>query len=121
MKKGLKVLLVISLLIGLFGLTACGGGSGGDDDLVGSWAWNMDHYYVLTFNEDGTGDRGFTDEGDMETFTWSTSGEQLRINRDDAPGDEIRNERWEYRIDGDILIIESQQEAGMIYSHIRVN
>ena len=46
--------------------------------LVGTWFWNEDYGYTLVFNADGSGRRGWYPE-DIETFTWLTSGDTLRI------------------------------------------
>jgi len=90
-----------------------------DSELAGTWAWDNMHEWVYIFSGDGTGERGF--EGDMESFTWEIAGtNELRIDRGaGAPAGEIRNERWTFTIAGDVLTIESLQEAGMSFSYIR--
>ena len=119
MRKALYFLLIVLLVGGMMSLTGCIGGNGEQDEaLVGQWVWDGDSTYVYDFNSDGTGQRGGGHFG-VETFTWSTSGDELRINRDQAARDEIRNERWNYTISGDVLTIESRQEAGMIFSYTR--
>lgn len=118
MKKVLSFLLVSILLVGVLALAGCGGG-GQDENLVGTWEWELlgdDLYY--TFNDDGTGH--FNIFGDVSEFSWTTSGEQLRINRTgDIPSGEIRNERWNYTINGNRLTIESRQEDDLILDLIR--
>jgi len=113
MRKFVSLLAI--LLVSLVVLVGCSGGN--DEDLVGRWAWDGGASFVYTFNADGTGSRGFP--GVTETFSWSTSGSQLRINRDETPRGEIRNERWDYTIDGNRLTIESRQERGTTYTYIR--
>ena len=93
---------------------ACGGGQQ-DEALVGSWEWDVLSTYQYTFNADGTGERNATGDPDWSsTFTWSTSGDTLRINPAGSG-----NERWTYSIDGDVLHIASNQVAGVEYSYIR--
>jgi len=89
-----------------------------DPTLVGSWTWDEDANYIYIFNNDGTGTRGWF--GFEETFTWSIpdSG-QLNIYRDHAPLGEIRNERWNYTIVGNVLTMDSRQVAGLTFSYIR--
>ena len=118
MRKFVSFFMVVVLLVGVVALTGCGGGRGGDENLVGTWTWDMDSSFRYVFNADGTGTRGFT--GAIESFTWSTrSGDELRINRNNAPAGEIRNERWTYTISGDTLTIDSRQVSGMTFSYIR--
>ena len=114
MKKHLKVFFG-TIIIGLFLLGGCANER--SETLVGEWA--LDHTVygeVFVFESDGTGRRGFHTE--QETFTWSTNGNQLRINRDSAPQGEIRNERWNYSIVGNRLTLTSRQAANLEYTFI---
>jgi len=116
MKKILTVLLLALLMAGVLALTGCSADEH-DEALIGTWRWDLlsDLYYV--FDADGSGYRDFGDGRD--TFSWSTSGDRLNVNRDSAPSGERRNERWTYTISGNILTLDSQQEAGLVFSYIR--
>ena len=117
MRKLVSFLVAAVLLVSVVLLTGCSG-SGGDENLVGTWNWDSDRNFQYIFNSDGTGSRGFA--GAVETFTWSArSGDELRIRRNNAPSGEITNERWIYTIAGDTLTIDSRQMPGMIFSYIR--
>ena len=117
MRKFVSFFMVAVLLVSVMALTGCGG-SGGDENLAGTWTWDVDSSFQYIFNADGTGSRGFT--GAVETFTWSTrSGDELRLRRNNAPSGEITNERWTYTIDGNVLTIDSRQVSGMTFSYIR--
>ncbi|MCL2363310.1 MAG: hypothetical protein FWC71_01450 [Defluviitaleaceae bacterium] len=118
MKKYFKYLLAMAtLLFVLTGLlTGCGGGEI-YEDLVGRWQSTQSMAMMFTFNEDGTGSRR------GETFTWSVSGDTLRINRDRqyVESGEIRNERWTFTIgDNQTLRLSSQQERGFILNFNQV-
>jgi len=116
MKKVVLFFLVGALLVSTLALAGCSRGN--DEDLVGTWAWEDFADYTYVFNSDGTGTRGVT--GARESFTWSTSSDQLRINREgDIPSGEIRNERWTYTIDGDVFSIVSRQDTSRSYSYVR--
>lgn len=107
-----RIFAIISILaIGL--LTACAGEQ--DEALFGTWRWDADGAYSYFFNYDGTGERGFSEV--RETFTWSTSGDRLNINRDRAGRREIRNEVWTYEIRDGILTIASRQAANTQHSY----
>ena len=117
MKKLLAVTIVLLVSISVLALSGCSGQQ--DEALVGTWTWDMDASYRYVFNSDGTGDRGWPGIL-IQTFTWSTSGSQLRINLDENPGrGYIRNERWNFNISGDVLNIDSRQ-TNDAFSYIRV-
>jgi len=77
------------------------------EELFDSWSWDMDGDYTYVFHADGTGTRGFS--GDIESFEWRTAGDHLMIGM----------ESWTFAIEGDILTIDSRQEAGTTFSYIR--
>jgi len=86
--------------------------------LTGTWAWDEDNSFIYIFNADGTGQRGFPLA--MENFTWSTNGTRLNI---DLLGElslfALRNERWTFSINGDVLTLESLQVDGMVFNYIK--
>jgi len=117
MKRVLSFLLVSILLVGVLALTGCGGGSQ-DENLVGTWDFEFSSELHYVFNDDGTGHINVF--GEIAEFNWTTSGEQLRINRTGTvPAGEIRNERWNYTIDGRTLTMESRQMDDTILVFIR--
>ena len=96
-------------------LISCGNRGTLSPELFGSWAWEAGELFQYTFNEDGTGVRGFPDERD--TFRWSNpEAGRLTIRRDN----ERRNEQWSYTITGYTLTIVSRQ-ADLTHSYIRIN
>jgi len=111
--------LLIAILLAVVSVAFTANPSSADEELVGTWAWDNMHAWVYNFNADGTGTRGM--EGSMESFTWEVAANnELRLDRGvGAPAGEIRNERWTYSIAGDVLTIDSLQEAGMSFSYIR--
>ncbi|MCL1883752.1 MAG: hypothetical protein FWF81_08380 [Defluviitaleaceae bacterium] len=110
MKKFLALILII------FSLTACG--EENYEYLIGTWYWDGDGAYIQTFNEDGTGERGFPEN--METFVWTTTGSRLNINRDHPRGirGEIREERWNFSVEDGVLTIDSRQNSDRVYSYV---
>ena len=78
--------------------------------LFGTWDWDVDASFTYTFNEDGTGTRGIP--GNMENFTWHTSGTHLYM---DTP---MLLESWSFEIVGGVLTIDSNQVPGMTWSYI---
>lgn len=112
MKKWACVWLV--LLVGAFALAGC---AGQDDDLVGTWHWEEDSGFYITFHDDGTGSRNWFGE---ETFRWSTSGSRLNINRDENPGgDYVQNERWDYTLTRNRVVFDSRQDAEISWTYVR--
>jgi len=108
MRQFFKLLLVATFLVMATSLVGCGGR---DEALVGTWTWDGNPDYLFTFNSDGTGRRG-GGANHIETFTWSTSGDTLRVNLDNAPFlFDVRNERWNYTVRGNTLTIDSLQTA----------
>jgi len=102
MKRFIALLLAILLIAGT--LSACGGGSGGNHALIGTWEYRRQGLqgvgvYVYIFNADGTGTRGFDEM--MEDFTWTadTSGEGILTL---AP---YWIEDWNYSISGRTLTL----------------
>ena len=79
--------------------------------LVGKWAWNVYNGFVYNFLADGTGTRGLT--GELEHFTWESYGSHLVIR---LP---LTDESWTFVIDGDVLIIDSRQEPGLVWRYVR--
>jgi len=118
MKKICICLLL--LLIGAFVLTGCNdAGQTYDSPVVGTWGWTGGAIWRYQFNPDGTGNRGVEGQSDFREFTWSTSGDILRINligelRDNSP----REERWDFTINDDMLTIISRQVDGVIWSYV---
>ena len=94
------------MLIGVFSLVGCSS-SERDEQLFGRWVFEHGAAIFITFNEDGTGSRNWHGN---QTFRWSTSGDRLNINLDESPGrGYIRNERWNFTVDGDTLEFDSRQ------------
>lgn len=80
--KGLiiGIIAIIAIVIAIFIVVVIiiGGGSIGDNSLVGTWeAQEEDYLYI--FNADGTLELGMAGFGTMELGTWSTSENQLCI------------------------------------------
>lgn len=118
-KKFLGLFAVLFLSVGL--LVACGGGD--DDDagvvegleLVGDWAYENFAGWTYTFNEDGTGIRGpATQRGEFE---WSVSGDTLTIDCSIRMFN-VPTDRWTFTIEGDVLILDSQQ-GNFVYRYNR--
>jgi len=114
MRNVLAILFVFAILA----LVGCGTASGANQNLIGTWVWDEDTTFVYTFNDDGTGIRGWP--GKTSTFTWSARRATLRIQCDaDEPVFAVRNERWAFRITEDTLRLSSQQARDMVYYYIR--
>jgi len=115
MKKSFKYLIMLTfmkLALVVF-LTGCGSGGDVYEGLFGRWRTPTFPAVTYTFNEDGTGSRT------GETFTWSVSGQTLRINRDRqyVQSGEIRNERWDFSIGTNRrLNLTSQQQRGLTFN-----
>ncbi len=92
-----KILLILALMLPMVVFTAC---EKEGDDLIGTWVNNGSSEYIayVQFNEDHTGCFGYTD-GDVNSFTWSTSGNHLTIDFGNDPGEFI------YSISGDCLTL----------------
>jgi hypothetical protein len=80
--------------------------------LFGNWEWDVSGDYILAFNNDGTGIRGFSTS--RAPFTWSTPEEGHLIIFAEAI-----IESWTFTIISDVLTIDSRQVPGMEYSYIR--
>jgi len=117
MKKIVTLLMLVLLIAGAMALTACSADEH-YEGMVGTWSWDQfsDIYYV--FNADGTGYRDFA--AGHDSFSWSTSGTRLNINRNSAPSGERRNERWTFTITGDTLNLASQDETHRVYNYYRL-
>lgn len=113
-----KLFLLLSVLLLSAAFTACGSEEQ-DPYLVGIWLWDTDSFYHYNFHEDGTGERVFPEF--TETFTWSTNGDRLTINRDTPGYNEIENERWTYLIENGTLTIDSQHEEGIQWIYFAQN
>jgi len=131
------ILPSLLLVLGLFIFTACGGDRPQSVDesnpLIGEWEWNLYDGLFMEFNADGTGSRNWW-EGDPQTFDWWTVGDDLlRVNitggyeeAEAALATEgyllNLDEHWTFSFIGnDVLIIESRQVAGEIWTYHRVN
>jgi hypothetical protein len=89
-----------------------------ESQIVGTWAWDEGPDFVYIFEEDGTGRRGIpTIE---EAFLWSKEGDQLNITlQGDLPPLVLRDERWTFTIEDDVLTLESLQVEDMVFRYIR--
>ena len=113
-KRVVTVILSVVMLMGLVGFVACNDGDRGgqsadmsDYALVGIWEWDDNTLWMYNFAPDGTGSRGLPD--DYQTFTWSIQDDgHVRINTQG-----YGREDWDYILDGDRLMLESRQFAGM--------
>jgi len=106
MRKILMILAAITLLAGALMMTGC---SSRDNDLVGTWVWDLDSNFVTTFNDDGTGTHAI-DWGWGTTFEWSTRSNRLYW---DYPGHDAVY--TEYSVSGDTLTITDASGIDMIY------
>lgn len=88
-------------------------------DMIGTWLWNVDESYTLTFNADGTGIRGFSTM--PEVFTWEVIDGFLFIDLEDISKFGAINEEWLATIDDDVLLIENLYPGGaeLIFSYTR--
>lgn len=90
-----KILGLFSILFLSIMLTACSGDV--YEGLVGSWVWEDNASFVITFNEDGTGSWS----GVFPNFDWEVRrGSELRMQTSDGVA------RWAFDINGDILHID---------------
>jgi len=90
-----------------------------EDDLVGTWVWNLDRTWVYSFREDGTGIRGALIDLDYREFEWAITHGELRI---ECPVSlfGVASERWEATIAGDTLTLSSLQDGGT-FTYERIN
>jgi len=116
MKMFKRFFAVAVLVFGVFVLAGC---ASHYEDLVGTWLWRTDGLYSYTFNADGTGERGYPET--RETFTWSTAGSRLNINRDyvRTTPREIRNESWNFELRDGVLTLDSRNATNVSHSYIR--
>jgi len=77
--------------------------------ITGAWDFMGVHYY--TFNEDGSGFRGYT--GNLRNFQWTAEDGVLSIVTDAV------EEYWFYALEGDFLVIVSRQVDGFSYIYTR--
>ncbi|MCL1987005.1 MAG: hypothetical protein FWG64_03415 [Firmicutes bacterium] len=80
----------------------------GISDFVGVWGWESDEIvFQLHFREDGTG----MWTGIDADFNWEISGDELTLNLVGTlpVGTTVRNQRWQYVMDGGRLTITSLQ------------
>ena len=77
------------------------------NDLVGTWEWNGDSNWTYTFNDDGTGSRGF--DGSLQ-FEWRISWGNLRLECPVAYFG-VYSELWGISIEEDILVLNSLQNG----------
>jgi len=116
----MKKLSIVFFLLTLLTAALSGCGSERDEALLGIWESYDSAGFRTVFNSDGTGIRGIP-EGEMYTFTWSTSaGNRLNINLDQRIGDYIQNERWNYTINDGALTIRSRQIDGRTDNYVRL-
>jgi hypothetical protein len=89
--------------------------------LAGTWSWDFEggEAFTYVFNEDGTGTRGFPNEGD--SFTWTANDSRLNILRDKAQRDEFRGEFWSLELDDGKLVITSLQIEEYSFAYNKVN
>ena len=76
------------------------------EELFGTWDWDEDDTFTLTFNPDGTGIRDWA--GEPEDFEWVTIGHYLFIDF----------EHWAFFVEDGVLIIESQQVPELYFIYI---
>jgi hypothetical protein len=88
---------------------------GHDEALIGVWRWYEYGETTYEFMADGTGVRGLA--GSPDTFRWSTNGAQLDIRRDVRDG-YLRNERWLFQIEDDILNLTNLRDFDQRWSYI---
>jgi len=81
--------------------------------IAGTWTWLLNADYVLTFNANGSGTRGFPLM--IEEFAWRTEDGRLYITTS------IMIEEWNYSITGNRLTIDSRQIPGLAYTYIISN
>jgi len=108
MKKMLVLVVVVALFATMLFVTGC---TQRDENLVGSWTWDIDSSWVTTFNEDGSGTHT-VDWGYGATFTWSTQDGRLYWN---YPGHSRMYTA--YSVSGDQLAI--TMDDGMVLYYFR--
>ena len=110
MKKILQLFATVFVVTTLFTLTACGSDDF-ENDLVGTWIWELNPAFIFTIEADGTGSWGGS------IFEWEVSGNELRMTLEvDHTG--LGVHRWTPEIDGDTLTITSLQTYE-VYVYIR--
>ncbi|MCL2377007.1 MAG: hypothetical protein FWC76_06365 [Defluviitaleaceae bacterium] len=120
MKRIAMLSLVLTLVLMLGALTACGGPSGDPTPapeghpLIGSWVWDQSDGYVYVFNANGEGTRGGTPI--TESFHWRVEGNDHLLMET-----AIMEESWTFVINNDVLTITSRQAANMQFSYIRMD
>lgn len=110
-RKFIAFLLTIIIIIFVF--VRCLPSSNGirDDELIGTWLWEMSPAYQLTFNEDGTGNWS----GVLDSFEWQTGSlENQNLLRFTSTENNVEYV-WVYRFDSrSNLIIASVDEFGNV-------
>jgi len=88
-----------------------------DMDLVGTWNWMGTPYYV--FNADGSGERIIFNE--TNPITWTVNdGIIIICTTPDRCGASCRApEEWIYEVDGDSMVLTSNQVPGMRFTYTR--
>lgn len=86
-------------------------------ELVGTWYWMDIPYYQ--FNDDGTG--AIVVAGFETTLNWSTANGVLYIcsTTDVCLGNCLAPDEWIYLLDGDTLILVSNQIADLVFEYTR--
>ena len=102
------IALALCVLLTAFSLCACGNNNS-KASLVGSWEYEGGSY-IYTFNEDGTGI--YEAAGSELEFTYKDNGNSIEITYDNTTDPYV----YEYRIDGDSLIIKDSIGSDVKYN-----
>jgi len=113
------ITIILLLIIGFLALAGVGlrhaptsDPAPGDHALVGTWEWDESNVYLLIFNNEGQGSRGFFPL--IQRFDWEIT-EDGYINKTFRGG---VVEPWDFVIRGNVLSID-QRDSDRAYSYIR--
>ncbi|MCL1863603.1 MAG: hypothetical protein FWF78_08560 [Defluviitaleaceae bacterium] len=89
-----------------------------DPYLIGTWSWDIDHGYTLSFDAEGAGRRGHA--GEQEAFTWTSHANRIHIHSRNATYG-VRGEVWTFTITGDSMHIDSVQADDFAFTYTRLD
>ena len=87
-----------------------------EQELSGTWHWDIDSTFIYTFNSDGTGNRGLG--SDQEHFEWQVLGGQLQLEFNFVAMFGVESEAWMITFENGTLTLTSRQGGG-IHRYVR--